>query len=114
MMRLTIALIAAATTLAACSEQPAAEPPVVVTNAAAEIAAMSVKARGTGTVTAIDPAAGKITLDHAPIPEANWPAMTMGFDAKPELIAKVKVGDRVAFDMAMEGGKAEVTAIRQQ
>lgn len=76
---------------------------------------MAVKmAKGTGTVTAIDLTVGKITLDHAPIPEANWPAMTMAFKAKPELLDSVKVGDKVAFDLALKDGAGEVTAIRKQ
>ncbi|PEQ12440.1 copper-binding protein [Novosphingobium sp. PC22D] len=71
-------------------------------------------AKGTGTVTAIDMTEGKITLDHAPIPEANWPAMTMAFKAKPELIENLQAGDKVAFDLALEGGAGEVTAIQKQ
>jgi len=71
-------------------------------------------AKGTGTVTAIDKAAGTITLDHGPIPEANWPAMTMGFKAAPGLTDSVKVGDKVAFDLKLEGGSGEITAIARQ
>lgn len=71
-------------------------------------------AKGTGMVTAIDMAEGKITLDHAPIPEANWPAMTMAFKARPELIKSLKVGDKVAFDLALKGGAGEVMAIQKQ
>jgi Cu/Ag efflux protein CusF len=70
--------------------------------------------KGTGTVTAIDMAAGTITLDHGPIPEVGWPAMTMGFKAKPELLSSVAVGDKVAFDLALTGNAGEVTAIRKQ
>src|SRR3546814_7871614 len=65
-------------------------------------------AKGTGTVTAIDKAAGTITLDHGPIPEANWPAMTMAFTAKQALLETVKVGDKVAFDLALKDGAGEV------
>ena len=71
-------------------------------------------ARGTGTVTEIDKAVGTITLDHGPIAEANWPAMTMAFKARPELLDSVKVGDKVAFDLALKDGTGEVTAIRKQ
>lgn len=71
-------------------------------------------AKGSGTVTAIDKSAGTITLDHDPIPEANWPAMTMAFRAKPELLGSVKVGDKVAFDLALEDGAGEVTAIAKR
>jgi Cu/Ag efflux protein CusF len=71
-------------------------------------------AKGTGTVTAVDKSAGTITLDHGPIAEANWPAMTMAFKAKPELIDSVKVGDKVAFDIALKDGAGEVTTIQKQ
>ncbi|WP_425435051.1 copper-binding protein [Novosphingobium mathurense] len=68
-------------------------------------------AKGTGTVTAIDKTEGSITIDHAPIPEANWPAMTMAFKAKPELLGGVKVGDEVAFDLEMKDGAGEIVGI---
>lgn len=71
-------------------------------------------AKGTGTVKAIDKAAGTITLDHGPIEAANWPAMTMGFKAAPDLLDKVKVGDKVAFDLKIEGSSGEITAIAKQ
>jgi Cu/Ag efflux protein CusF len=70
-------------------------------------------AKGTGTVTALDKAAGKITLDHGPIPEADWPAMTMAFTAKPEVLEDVSVGDRVDFDLLVKRGTGEVTAVRK-
>ena len=71
-------------------------------------------AKGTGTVKAIDKAAGTITLDHGPIAEANWPAMTMAFKAAPGLLGSVEVGDKVAFDLALKDGSGEVTAIKRQ
>ncbi|HEY9236937.1 MAG TPA: copper-binding protein [Phenylobacterium sp.] len=70
--------------------------------------------RSTGTVTAVDPAAGTVTIDHAPIPEANWPAMTMGFKASPAVAQRVAVGDKVAFDLKLENGGGEITAIQKQ
>jgi Cu/Ag efflux protein CusF len=71
-------------------------------------------AKSTGTVTAIDKAVGKVTLAHEAIPEVNWPAMTMAFDAKPALLDKVVVGDKVAFDVTIKGNAGEVTAITKQ
>ena len=71
-------------------------------------------AKGTGTVTAIDNAAGTVTLDHGPLAEAGWPAMTMAFKAKPELLGSVAVVEKVKFDLALSGGAGEVTAIRKQ
>lgn len=70
-------------------------------------------AKGNGTVTAVNKAAGKITLNHGPIPEANWPAMTMTFDAKPQVLDGVAVGDVVDFDVIVKGGAGEVTATRK-
>jgi Cu/Ag efflux protein CusF len=71
-------------------------------------------AKGAGTVTAVDTAAGAVTIDHAPIPEANWPAMTMAFKASPEVAKQVKAGDKVTFDLKLQGGGGEVTAIQKQ
>ena len=71
-------------------------------------------AKSSGMVTAIDKAAGKITLDHKAIPEANWPPMTMTFAAKPAILDGVAVGDKVAFDVTIQGKGGEVTAITKQ
>ena len=70
-------------------------------------------AKGTGTVTAIDSASGKITLEHDAIPAVEWPAMTMGFSAKPELLKGIAVGDKVGFDLTVTGNAAEVTSIKK-
>ena len=71
-------------------------------------------AKGTGTVIALDKATGSITIDHGPIPEAKWPAMKMAFKGKPELLDRVAVGDKVAFDLVLKEGTAELTAISKQ
>lgn len=120
----TIAALGLAGLLAACNPKPAetaaapeaAPPTPAAAPAKDEMAGMNMagdakRAKGTGTVTAVS--ADKITIDHGPIPEANWPAMTMGFKAAPEIAKQVKVGDKVAFDLKLEGGAGEVTAIRK-
>lgn len=119
---LTLAALGAATCLAACSKKEAttteaAAPPAAPAAPASDMAAMPMAAdakmaKGTGTVTAVS--ADTITIDHAPIPEANWPAMTMGFKATPELAKSVKVGDKVAFDVKLQGGAGEITAIAKK
>ena len=76
--------------------------------------AVATMAKGTGTVTAVDATAGTITIAHDPIPEANWPAMTMGFKASPQVAQGVKVGDKVAFDLKLEGSAGEITTIAKQ
>jgi Cu/Ag efflux protein CusF len=52
----------------------------------------------TGTVTAVDASAGRVSLDHAPVASLEWPAMTMQFKAAdPSLLNDIKVGDDVRF-----------------
>ena len=119
----TIALAAAAL-LSACGQKAetnatATEQPAAANTTSADMDNMAMPAdtkmgKGTGTVTAIDKAAGKITLDHGPIPAVGWPAMTMAFKAKPELLDSVAVGDKVAFDLTLHGNDGEVTAIAKQ
>ena len=109
------ALIALPISLSGCDKKPEAP------NAAAPADAMSNMAMpegskmgsGTGTVTAIDAAAGKITLDHEAIAAVGWPAMKMGFSAKPDLLKGVAVGDKVDFDLTVTGSAGEVTGIRK-
>lgn len=102
--------------LSAC-DKPADTPKAEAPAEAMGDVAMSAEAqigKGKGTVTAIDTAAGKITLDHGPIAELEWPAMEMGFSAKPDVLASVAVGDKVDFDVTVTGSTNEVTAIKKQ
>ena len=114
------ALIALPIGLSGCDKKPEA-PKVEAPKAAATADAMSSMempvgskmGKGTGTVTAIDAATGKITLDHGAIPAVGWPAMKMDFSAKPDLLKGVAVGDKVDFDLTVSGSAGEVTAIRK-
>jgi Cu/Ag efflux protein CusF len=132
MKRIVLTMAAAWLTLglAACSqkqttaaEKPApAAPPAAAPTASGNGASMggmamsadAKMAKGTGTVTAVDATTGTITIDHQPIPEANWPAMKMAFKASPDLVKSVKAGDKVSFDLKLQGGSGEVTAIARQ
>lgn len=64
-----------------------------------------------GTVTAIDAAKGTITLDHGAMSGLGWPAMTMGFTAKPEQLTGIKVGDKVDFEIDWDGKSGMITSI---
>ena len=76
---------------------------------AAPAAAGSVE--GTGVVKKIDAKTGAVTIAHDPIKALNWPAMTMPFKvADKVLLAKVKVGAKVRFDLSGQ----TITAIRPQ
>jgi Cu/Ag efflux protein CusF len=114
------ALIALPLGLSGCDKKPEASK-VEAPKAAASTDAMSTMAmpagskmgKGSGTVTAIDATAGKITLDHGAIPAVDWPAMTMGFSIKPELLKGIAVGDKVDFEVTVTGNAGEVTAIKK-
>lgn len=67
--------------------------------------------KGVGTVTGIDAAKGIVTLDHGDIAQLQWPAMKMGFAIKAELLADIKVGDRVDFEFDWDGKAGTVTKI---
>ena len=124
MRPLYLAALGLTALLAACGEKAAtnATAPANATDGASmsgDMGNMTMPAgekmgKGTGTVTAIDKVAGKITLNHGPIPAVGWPAMTMAFSAKPEILDSVAVGDKVAFDVAIKGNAGEVTVIAKQ
>ena len=67
----------------------------------------------TGTVKSVDAAAGKLVIDHDPIPALKWPAMVMDFRlADKALAGKVKAGDKVKFTLTPgDKGSYIVTAI---
>ena len=58
--------------------------------------------------------AGKITIDHGPIPNLNMDAMTMVFRAQdPAVLKGVKAGDRVRFQADRVNGQISVVRIRK-
>ncbi len=64
----------------------------------------------TGKVTAID-AAG-VTLAHSPVPQLNWPEMTMAFGWG-DLAHDVAVGDEVTFSFRKGGAGYVLTSIQK-
>jgi Cu/Ag efflux protein CusF len=98
--------------LTGCDKKVKAPKVEASADAMGDMAPTAVKhGKGTGTVTAIDPAKGTITLDHGEVSELQWPAMKMGFAAKPEVLKDVKVGDKVRFEIDWDGKAGTVTAI---
>ena len=128
----TLTILAMAGALAACSPKPAATEAAAETSAApAEMSGMSQMANmsgmamdtdagaktgsGVGVITAIDKAAGTLTIKHDAIPAVDWPAMTMAFKATPPaLLDGLKVGEKIKFDVKVNGSDAEVTAATPQ
>ncbi len=108
--------------LAACGQEPESDNPTDSAPAkmTGEMSDMGMPAdmagkmaKGTGTVTAIDKVQGTITIAHAPIPEANWPAMSMAFRAKPEMLDSIAVGQKVIFDLELKDGSGEITTVAE-
>ena len=126
MTRTFIALAGAVMMLSACGQpaDPAAEPDAAApvdtasaagaTDTATSSAAGSRSGSGAGVVTAVDAAAGTVTINHEAIPAVGWPAMTMSFTADPAVVQQAAVGDRVEFDLTVQGNAGEVTAIRPE
>jgi len=70
---------------------------------------------GVGTVTAIDAAAGTISLDHEPIAAISWPAMSMQFTAEaPTELQGIAVGDRVSFELKSANETSVITVITKE
>lgn len=105
----------AALTASACGEKPADNSMRDMPSTSGTTnASTGVSGRGVGIVTTVDPAAGKVTIKHGPIPDAGWPAMTMSFEADPAILQGIAAGEKVQFDMSTAGGPAKVTAIMPQ
>lgn len=65
-----------------------------------------------GTVTAVDAAAGKVTVAHEPVASLKWPAMTMGFEVEDkETLRALQAGDKVRFSFIQQDGRYLITGI---
>lgn len=105
--------------LLVCAALAMAGPAIAQVNAheehvarAAESATEQPAAQASGQIKALDAKGGTITLHHAPIASLGWPAMTMTFQAAPELLKAVKVGQNVRFTLQTPGN--QITAIQAQ
>jgi Cu(I)/Ag(I) efflux system periplasmic protein CusF len=68
-----------------------------------------------GEIRKVDKDAQKLTIKHGPLLNLDMPAMTMVFQVKdPQMLDRVKVGDKVKFEADMlSGGRLVVTRIEQ-
>lgn len=66
-----------------------------------------------GEVRKIDKDGGKLTLKHGAIKHLDMPGMTMVFQVNDKaLLDKVKVGEKIRFQVASEQGRFVVTDIQ--
>jgi Cu/Ag efflux protein CusF len=81
---------------------------------AAQPAAASQLPLVSGTVEKVDAGAGKVTIDHGPIPNLDMDAMTMVFQVQdPGLLQGVKAGDKVQFQADRVNGQISVVRIQK-
>ena len=67
-----------------------------------------------GTVTKVDEAQGKLTINHGPIRNLDMDAMTMVFRAgDPTILKGLKAGDRIKFDADRVNGQITVTKLQK-
>ncbi len=73
-----------------------------------------VEAVGTGTIHAVMPKVGRVTLSHDPIPALGWPAMTMDLPIAPTVdAAAIPLDTPLEFDLAKgDGALYVITAVR--
>jgi Cu(I)/Ag(I) efflux system protein CusF len=68
-----------------------------------------------GIVRKVDKPAGEIIIRHGPLTEMDMPPMTMAFEVNnPELLDKVRAGDRVSFRVELINGRFTVTRIERK
>jgi Cu/Ag efflux protein CusF len=109
--------------LAACEQEPAQEPAPAETasdrsaapaSAEREAAAQSEMHTTTGSVTAVDPVARRLTIAHEPVPSLQWPAMTMQFQvADAGLLEGIAEGDEVRFSFVQDPSGSSIIRVLQ-
>ena len=67
--------------------------------------------QGVGTVLALNPAEGRVALDHEEIPGLMPPMRMIFAVASPDLLKELKRGDRVQFTLKAEGSATVLTEI---
>jgi Cu(I)/Ag(I) efflux system protein CusF len=69
--------------------------------------------KGTGVVTNVDRAGGKVTVKHDPIKSLNWPTMTMAFAVRDKAMLEELAKDKkVEFEFVQQGQQFVITSIK--
>lgn len=100
--------------IAGCDKPAPTNQPNVDATTGVAIPADGKPAHGTGVIKAIDAATGTVTLEHGPVTELQWPAMTMGFSGTPTMMKKLSVGDKVDFAFSWNGKVGRLAMIAKR
>ena len=97
--------------VAACSEQPNATREGAAARAGqGEAAPANAAYSASGEVTAVS--RDEVTISHGPVPDLEWPAMTMTFRAsRAEMLAGVAPGEQVSFFFRQADGGYVLTSL---
>jgi len=114
-MKNHFALAILAVALAACNPAPGTKEAHDGMTMSKAVPFVEVKSgTGTGVVKSVDAKGGKITLEHQPMPELGWPAMTMSFPVNdPALLDGIEAGQTVSFDVTLSDNRPMITGIRK-
>ena len=83
----------------------------LVSVAAVVAPAQAQETQSSGEVRRVNPAEGKITIKHGPIPELQLPAMSLVYRAEATLLQGIQPGDKITFSAKREGDHYVVTKI---
>jgi len=93
--------------------EPMAATPMVTAPVASAAAAKTDLQMTEGEIRKVDLESKKVTIKHGDIKNLDMPGMTMVFQVKdPEMLDKVKAGDKVRFKAEKAGGAIVVTDIQ--
>lgn len=99
----------------AAESMPAADSSNMTTPMTPPSAGTNDPVKGEGVVTAVDAAAGTVTLDHDAINAINWPAMKMQFKAEdPMILNGIAAGDHVVFELKSTTETGTITMVKKQ
>lgn len=67
-----------------------------------------------GEIRKIDAAAGKLTIRHGDIPNLQMSGMSMVFKASPEIVGRMREGEKIRFTADRVDGALTVTSVEER
>ncbi len=85
-----------------------------LTLATLDVHAQSDAPKVDGEIRKIDAAAGKLTIRHGDIPNLQMSGMTMVFKASPEIVGRMREGEKIRFTADRIDGALTVTSVEER